>query len=501
MTIRTKNWDAIDEESFDALIIGGGINGAAVFRELSQQGYKVLLIDQKDFASGTSQASTMMVWGGLLYLKNAEINTVYRFSKDRDDLLQYEEEHAKPSEFYYLYGKVSKVKQWLLYLGVVFYWFFSFMKRRFPKKVKSDVVTQSLTKKYNGAGIKYEEGFLRESDARYVLSLILEALSGSARAVNYVEAVDLKRDRALNQWDIQLKDKLRGVTTRCTAKLVINCAGVWTDRVNQQQGIQTPYKHLLSKGVTLNLRCPDNIKQPLVFETGHMGDTLCCVPWGSVCLWGPTEELIESIEDGFRVTKEDIKYLIDEKNKHLTFPTSIISVRCGIRPLVVDVDEQPKDKYPLEYSRRSHVHLNQDQGWISVYGGKISGNRSLGRKVERAVSSLIVPSVEKRNLKFAGARVHHQSEKEYVDIQWSVEHEFCCLLDDYLRRRTNIAQWIPRGGFGSEGEHTEWIVSLSQALPSWDGVHDHVDDYSAQVRQFDALLHELGENIHDGISE
>ena len=99
--------------------------------------------------------------------------------------------------------------------------------------------------------------------------------------------------------------------------MLLNCAGVWTDKVNEQFGIQSPYKHVYSKGVFVGYERPDNHKLPLIFEMGEHGDTLTFIPWGPVSLWGPTETMEKSIENGYSVTPDDIHFLLKHASRNL----------------------------------------------------------------------------------------------------------------------------------------------------------------------------------------
>jgi len=88
-TRRSIDLDIAQNEIFDVTIVGGGINGACLYHHLCQQGYRVLLVDKGDFACGTSQASAMMVWGGLLYLRNMDFLTVAKLSRDREAMIRH----------------------------------------------------------------------------------------------------------------------------------------------------------------------------------------------------------------------------------------------------------------------------------------------------------------------------------------------------------------------------------------------------------------------------
>jgi glycerol-3-phosphate dehydrogenase len=100
--IREQAFRVASETTYDAVVVGGGVTGAAIFREVGMRGYRALLIDKGDFSSGTSQASGMLVWGGLLYLRNLDIGTVARLSRARDSLLTSQPDDVHELPFRYL---------------------------------------------------------------------------------------------------------------------------------------------------------------------------------------------------------------------------------------------------------------------------------------------------------------------------------------------------------------------------------------------------------------
>jgi len=100
--MRTAHWQTAGDEVFDVLVLGGGITGASLYAELCRQGWRTLLIDKGDFASGTSQSSGMMVWGGLLYLRAGDVLTVLRLSRSRDRMIEEPDGWTTPTSFHYI---------------------------------------------------------------------------------------------------------------------------------------------------------------------------------------------------------------------------------------------------------------------------------------------------------------------------------------------------------------------------------------------------------------
>jgi glycerol-3-phosphate dehydrogenase len=473
MNIRENNWSIADNKLFDVAIIGAGINGAAVYKRLCSEGYKVLIMDKGDFSCGTSQTSAMMIWGGLLYLRNLDISTVYSFSKDRDALIDSCDEQVSSRTMRYIVNSKTGLNKYLVYLALHFYWLLGHCKRKKPGFQKDFEELGFLKRGAFDGSILYQEGYLKQSDSRFVLDWILSCQSEDSIALNYCLIGEGNYNSHDKLWSLSLSDALSNRQCVVKAKVLLNCAGVWTDRVNERFGIKSPYKHVFSKGVFIGFKRPDTHRFPLVFEMGEHGDALAFIPWGPVSLWGPTETITQSIEEGYTTDPDDIRFLLKHAAKNLTpslVGSNIVSIRCGLRPLVVKKDFEA-DCYPLELSRRSKVIEDPDVPWISVYGGKISGCISLAEVAAIKVSRRIRTSLEKPEPPAREAKAMRWSAFPGVDervptIDWCVENEFCCTLEDYLRRRTNISQWVPRQGLGSHNENMRFLEQLAFQLPA-----------------------------------
>lgn len=475
--IRQRMLEQARRGGYDVAIVGGGINGACLFDRLSRQGARVLLIDRGDFACGTSQASGMMIWGGLLYLRNLDLPTVCKLSLARDRMIRQMPEEVLPARYRYLIDSKAGRARWLVQCALAFYWLLS-RGRRTPPRFQSQFEEQAfLHKGLREGSMVYEEGLLRFSDSRFVLHWITRNISPRHTALNHCGLEGGAFNRQDRLWTLNLKDTLSGREFETRAKSVVNCAGVWTDTVNDAFRIQTPYRHALSKGVYLGLRRPEGLKNPLIFEMGEEGDTLTLTPWGPVALWGPTETAVASIEEGRRITEADIEFLIRHHNQNLREKITrqdIVSLRCGIRPLAVRAGDNNAERYPLDLSRRQHVVRDATVPWISTYGGKLTGCVSLAEKVARALGpALPSPGKEENHHGLqppeAAPGVRFPGLAETVpSLSWCVENELCCTLEDYLRRRTNLAQWVPRGGLGAADENRPHLLKLATALAGGD---------------------------------
>jgi glycerol-3-phosphate dehydrogenase len=107
------------EHEFDVVILGGGINGACLYDTLCRQGYKVLLLDKSDFSAGTSQSSGMMIWGGLLYLRNLDFSNVFELSSGRDQIIRQKTNWVSPERMRYLASAGTGRSKWWVQSGFV----------------------------------------------------------------------------------------------------------------------------------------------------------------------------------------------------------------------------------------------------------------------------------------------------------------------------------------------------------------------------------------------
>ncbi len=496
MNLRESNWHNAAGASFDAVIIGGGINGASIYKQLCDEGYKVLLIDKGDFSSGTSQSSGMMIWGGLLYLKDFHFSTVYRLCRDRSRILELYKNEVSPKQFRYILSKKYGHNKFLVALAVYLYWFIGLVKTKRPQFQNHFKETDFLKTDDIKTSLIMEEGFLADSDSRFVLDWILSNQNKYAIAMNYCSTNKGQYSKKDKEWTLELKDHFKNRNCTIKSKIVINCAGVWTDQVNKEFNIEATHKHVFSKGVFVAFQRPKNLHDPLTFDLGINDDTITLIPWGSVALWGPTENMVESIEEGFSPNSDDINFLLHHASKHLKDSITnspIVSLRCGIRPLAVkkSFNETP---YPLKLSRAFKIDSNKDRPWISVYGGKISGCLSMAEQVTKIVLKKITPTGHITGNNNIFTSDHDRTtfpglSSAIPTVKWSVDNEFCCTLDDYLRRRTNIAQQIPREGLGQNDENLEIIKAMAKDMPDYQGRSDSlINDYVEKVKNnFDKL--------------
>ncbi len=504
---RHRFWKTV-HEPFDVVVVGGGVQGACLYARLAREGRRVLLIDRKDFGGGTSQASAMLVWGGLLYLKNAEFIEVMRMCASRDRLLRQHPELTEPHYLSYVFGRPLHSQPWFIHAGLWVYWLLGGGRRAVPRGGREFPEQAFLSDDSAIRRLRFEEGHLRVSDAQFVLDWIGRAEGGVAS--NYCSLEGGAFDPQLRRWRLQLRDTLGENQTEIAAKWVVNAAGVWTDRVNAGFGMESPWQHLLAKGVSFSFPRHDGHHDTLVFD-GAAGDQgMSLVPWGPVSLWGSTETITRSPDEGWQVEPEDLQFLLTHLNAKMATalePRQITSLRCGVRPLAVPRGTTAGN--PLELSKRWCIHRDPQRPWISIYGGKITACLGVAARVAGMLGDALGKQQLDNSIHSIGwhgqvplpvgpTPLHVEAELSHFpgleqpvpSAEWSRDHQSCCTLEDYLRRRTNIAQWVPRGGLGRRGEHRGELLRLAGELcEDAATAAAMMDEYeSTIVRTHDAIL-------------
>jgi len=472
VNFREQRCSTAAETLFDVVIAGGGISGAAIFARLARRGYRVLLIDKGDFGSHTSQESAMMIWGGLLYLTRLDIRTVYTLSRNRDQLVEYYP-HAVRAQYYRYLPLKSGWQMRPLVKG-----FFDIYRilgglRRNQNIIEDNFAEEGLVamSRYRGS-VAYEEAMLTTSDARFVLDLIRSHDAPEAIPLNYVSMEEGEYDSSQRMWRLNLRDQFGARRFEVKTRLVINATGPHVDRINQRFSIDSPYKHVFSKGVFLSFARPPGHKTPLIFELGKNRDALAFVPWGPISYWGPTETAALDLDEAGEPTEEDVTFLLEQANRslnHTVTSRDIIAYRCGVRPLAVAADYH-SDRYPLELSRHHRLHVESQRAWMAIYGGKFTSALGMSSSVEQQVVTLLgkplLQPLQPQLLEEAPPDATYPGlSGKFPSITHCVEHEYCLTIGDYLRRRTNIAQWVARNGLGNTREHLPFIEQLARQLP------------------------------------
>jgi len=411
-SLRTSNIQKLPTTSFDVLIVGGGINGAVSAAALAAKGVKVALIDKGDFAGFTSSNSSNLAWGGIKYLESYEFALVNKLCKSRNHLMRSYPSTVKEIRFFTSIQQGFRFPPFLIYLGTVLYWMMGRFNTKMPiylnaKKIKQmeGVVNTANVK----GGFEYSDAYLYDNDARFVFNFIRSSMSYGCIAANYVESLGSQREGEL--WLTQAKDKISGESLSIRSKVIINAAGPFVDALNKVNQQDTEHHHVFSKGIHLIVNKLTKSNKVLTFFASD-GRLFFVIPMGPVTCIGTTDTQVES--PYAQVTEADRQFVLSNVNKLLALDTplseeDIIAERCGVRPLAIKGRGGKADWVQL--SRKHAIDCNQAEGYLSIFGGKLTDCINVGEEVAGLIKDIGI-------------------ELPYADFKWygepddSVKNEF-----------------------------------------------------------------------------
>ncbi|MBV1881196.1 MAG: glycerol-3-phosphate dehydrogenase/oxidase [Pseudomonadales bacterium] len=413
MTLRDTNIAKLQHETFDVLILGGGINGAVSAAALATKGAKVALIDKGDFAGVTSSNSSNLAWGGIKYLENFDFLLVNKLCKSRNHLMKSYPSTVQEIRFFTSIQKGFRLPVIFVYFGTLLYWligrFFTQAPRYLSKNqinVKEPIVNTQNVK----AGFEYSDCYLYDNDARFVFNFIRSSLNFGCIATNYVESLGAKRES--NLWTIDAKDNISGQRFQIKAKALINACGPLTDQHNLITQQKTAHHHAFSKGIHLMVNKITDNSRVLAFFASD-GRLFFVIPMGPKTCIGTTDTQVK--DPITQITDEDRQFVLDNVNALLNLPTpltkkDIIAERCGVRPLAIKQADTHSDW--LKLSRKHAIDTNKKDQHLSIFGGKLTDCINVGNEVVKRLQNMGIhfPYPEK---KWYG-EPHNSVKEEYL---------------------------------------------------------------------------------------
>jgi len=390
MQLRDTNIRKFPQQTFDALVIGGGINGASAAAALSGKGAKVALIDRGDFAGSTSMHSSNLVWGGIKYMESGDFKLVRKLCKSRNHLIKSYPSTVQEIRFLTTINKGFRHHPLYPWAGTWLYWLMGSAFTRMPNflrpsriKAREPIIN---TEKAQG-GFEYSDAYLHDNDARFVFNFVRGALDFGTVAANYVESLGSRRDGDI--WVTEARDRTTGKTFEIRSRVLINAAGPWVDKQNNLSGQQTDHHHVFSKGIHLIVPRLTESKRVLAFFADD-GRLFFVIPMGPRTCIGTTDTRVEKPEVG--TTEEDIRFVLDNINTRLELDkplteADIISTRCGVRPLAVKPSGGGERDF-LNLSRKHAIDIDRDKHHLSIFGGKLTDCLNVGEEVVEELRQL-----------------------------------------------------------------------------------------------------------------
>ncbi len=507
---RATSLAQLSARTWDLVVIGGGISGAGVAQQAARRGWSVLLLEQRDFAWGTSSRSSKLVHGGLRYLKEGDLKTTLHSVRERQRLLREAPGLVEPQSFLFADCVGRKPGRWLMQAGLVVYDLMAKQRSHFYAGLAA---TQALAPGLAPPNLRGALVFqdAKTDDARLVWRVLLEAQRDGAVLLNYAAAHSPQTAHG-RVTGLVVQDVATGQQITVQARAVVNATGAWADRLRAGVGAAPLLRPLRGSHLVLPFwRLP--VAQSISFMHPKDGRPVFFYPWEGVTLVGTTDldhRLDLNVEAS--ITAAEVAYLLDAVNDQ--FPAAQVTANdisacyAGVRP-VIDDGQQDASK-----ATRDHV-VRDEAGLITLAGGKLTTFRLMaqdalalaaphaGKAFAKDDAALFTPAptlnprwtpaVRQRLAARYGAYTAAWSagacEEDlhtvpgthtlWLELAIAAQREAVQHLDDLLLRRTRLGILLPRGGL----DHLARIRQLCAPHLPWDETR-----WEQEVERYRALI-------------
>jgi len=499
---------------YDIIVIGGGATGLGTALDAAQRGYKTLLLEQSDFAKGTSSRSTKLIHGGLRYLKQGNIHLVKEALTERGIIFKNAPHLVQPIAFMLPIYKwwetpfyMSGLKIYDLLAGSS-----SFQKSKRISKEEVHEKFPTLEFKNLKGGIVYYDG--QFDDTRLAICLAQTCVDLDAVVVNYCKVTSLiKKNHKV--CGVIAHDEIDKQEFRLHSKVVINATGIFSDQIRKMDNEASLEMITPSQGVHLVLDksfLPSNMS--MIIPQTKDNRVLFMVPWHNRILVGTTDTKIEAPLLEPVAFKKEVSFLLEHISKYLTKkPTEkdILSVFAGIRPLV-----KKSDKKTAALSR-NHVITVSDSNLITISGGKWTTYRKMAEDVVNKameVASLKPMPCQTRQTKLHGFQENIQgidswdfygSDKDAItrmihenpelgiplhpdlpyltaEVIWAIRHEMAQTVEDFLSRRSRALLLDARASIKIAAKVAELMANELGKDKQW--INNQVENFTALAKNY-----------------
>ena len=513
---RFQTWSDLDQP-WDIIVIGGGITGSGIFNMAAQKRLRVLLVEARDFAFGTSSKSSKLVHGGIRYLRNKQYDVVRESVKERERMIKESDSLVEPLPFIFPSFEDNHRETRMMKLGVVFY---DLMARKWQHqslgKKKTLAILPALKSEGLVGGVQYTDS--RVDDSQLVLRVIMDGVRFGGSAINYAKVTRLLKTQQGQVVGVVVTDKsgsLNPSEKEIKGKVVINATGPWSDQVRDGLDLRPMLRplrgsHLIFSQQKLPLKAAVTMLHP------RDNRALFAIPWENRTMIGTTDLDHDHVRDETGICQEETDYLL-EAAQH-AFPnypvttSDIISTFAGLRPVINTHAPTPSKE------SRAHAYWDED-GLVTIAGGKLTIFRIMAADVLNFCRSRLpltpkfhheapcfihphLEDVEQRsdpNWQMMAGRLgkdvnaffENSDPKDlqpiedipelWAELPWAAKNEAVVHLDDLLLRRVRIGLLFPNGGL----DHIPRIRSLVQQPLGWsDGI------WKTELTRYQKIWHE-----------
>jgi glycerol-3-phosphate dehydrogenase len=383
---------SLSGRTVDLLVIGGGIIGAGIARDAALRGLSVALVEQDDFASGTTSRPTRLIHGGLRYLELFDFALVRSDMREREILLRIAPHLVFPLPFLLPFYRPSLWYQFKLRIGMQLYDALSLDKSLPKRKWLDRDETLAAEPALDPDGLT---GAWRFYDAqvplveRLVIENVVDAANHGALVLNHARATSYLRDGKRVAGAV-VHDRIADTDLEVRARLTVNATGAWLDRTIAP--LRSDPKPLLRLTKGVHLVTPRATKQAHVLFAKRDGRLFFVLPWLDATIVGTTDTDYDGDPANAVATEDDVRYLQREARR--AFPNApfdqIYFTWAGVRALVREEGVSEGD-VSRKHALRDHERRDGVPGVLSVLGGKITAYRAIAEEVADLVVRKLTP--------------------------------------------------------------------------------------------------------------
>ncbi len=362
----------------DVIILGAGINGSGIARELAMNGKIVTVIDKSTIGSGTSSKSSRLIHGGLRYLETLQFKLVHEALTDRQELLKIYPDLVKMKSFYIPIYKPSPRPIWMIWFGLKFYDLLAVRNKQYQSRVipRKQFSVHAASFKQEGLRAVFHYYDAKTNDLQLTQRVAQDAIGNG---VNFYENIPISN--ITNNKECFTVQTNQG---NFAAQILINATGPWIDEVNQKYNFPARFNIRKISGIHITL--DGLLTNDLMFMQTKQKRIFFVIPEpiNNQTLIGTTEHEETDLIDNIYVKEEDILYLIENINNYLkpgfqVLRKNVKDAFIGVRPLIAEVEN------PTNLSREYELDKNMfgNTTLLHVFGGKLTTYLSLARKVQK----------------------------------------------------------------------------------------------------------------------
>lgn len=388
---RAAHHAALGGETWDLLVVGGGINGAAVARDAAGRGLRTALVEAADWGEGTSSRSSRLIHGGIRYLETFEFGLVFEASAERRRLLRLAPHLVHPLPFLFPVFRHDPVGPLKLRAGMWLYdalaLFRNIGAHRMLSRARALEAEPRLRRDDLLAAATYYDAAV--DDARLTLANVRGAHEAGAAVVSRAAVTDLIADAGAVRGAV-VQDLLTGASTEVRARVVVNATGPWSDGLRRLADPQAAPRLRPTKGVHVMLHAERlGSRGAVTFRSPLDGRTMFVLPWGRFAYVGTTDTDFAGPPGEATATEEDVRYLLDSANA--LFPGAaltaedVVSTWAGVRPLVAPAGDAAEGLSAGATSREHEIWW-ESGALLTVVGGKLTTYRPMAAEVVDAAA-------------------------------------------------------------------------------------------------------------------